>query len=151
MCIHVCTCGRVQAWGCPQSLEEDVATPGARITGSCEQPEAGAGNWTWAFWKSGWMYLNHQAISPGLDHTIFCDVCHHLFCTLDLQTILSSVCYLKSSLDVIFLDLASIITLGNLLLHLTGMRSTKTEHGKTNKSQEYLKAELCFSKWNQKA
>lgn len=26
MCIHVCTCACVQAWGCPQSLEEDVVT-----------------------------------------------------------------------------------------------------------------------------
>lgn len=26
MRIHMCTCGCVQAWGCPQSLEEDVVT-----------------------------------------------------------------------------------------------------------------------------
>lgn len=150
MRIHMCTCGCVQAWGCPQSLEEDVVTQELELQAVVQSLKR-CWELNLGLRKEQWMDLSHQAISPGLDRTIFCDVCRHLFCTLALQTILSSVCYLKSSLDVIFLALASIITLGNLPLHLTGTRRTKTEHGKTNQSQEYLKAELCFSKGKQRA
>lgn len=42
----------LSVWECHWGLEESVGFPGAGVTGCCELPNMGGGDWNQVLWKS---------------------------------------------------------------------------------------------------